>query len=54
MDGLLLANKLNEYLAKMRISNDLLSEDKKLDALDKEFCDDTSWEQTKKYFGFNK
>ena len=54
LDGLLLVNTLNEDLADFRICDDLLSEDKRLDALDKEFCGDISWEQTKICFGFNK
>lgn len=54
LDGLLLANILNEDLVKFQIGDDLLSEDKILDAFDKEFQVDISWKQTNICFGFNK
>ena len=47
LNGLVLTNKLDEDSAKLRISDDLVSDDKRLDALDKEFCGDISWDQTK-------
>lgn len=53
LDGLLLGNKLSDDLAKFRISDDLLSDAKMLDALDKEFCADI-WEQAQTCFSFNK
>ena len=37
LDGLLLPNKLNDDLAKFRISDDLLNDDKRLDILDTSF-----------------
>ena len=52
--GLLLENKLNEDCSKFQISDNFLSEDKRLDALNKEFRDDISWEQTKNCFGSDK
>ena len=52
LDGLLLSNKLNEDLAISRISDNLLSEDKIVYALDKDFRDDIRWKQTNKYFWF--
>ena len=48
LDGLLLTNKLNDDLEKLRISDDLLSEDKRLDVLNKEFQVDIRCEETKK------
>ena len=54
MNGLLLANKLNNNLAKFRVSDNLLKDDERLDGLDKTFQEDyIDWEQTKKCFSFN-
>ena len=44
-NGLLLTNKFNDDLAKFRISDDLLKEDKILDGLDNFFQEDIKWEK---------
>ena len=54
LNGLLLTNKLNDDLAKLRISFDLLKEYKGLDGLDKTFQGDIKWDLTNISIGFNK
>ena len=46
LNGLLLTNTLNDDLAKLRISDNLLKEDNRLDGLNKTFEEDIKWEQT--------
>ena len=53
LNGLLLTNTLNDYLAKLRISDNLLNEEKRLDYLDKKFEVYINWDKTKICFGFD-
>ena len=53
LNGLLLTNKLNNDLAKIRISDYLLNEDKRLDDLDNNYQEDIKSNQIKTCFGFD-
>ena len=53
LNQLFLTNKLNNDLAKIRISDYLSNEYKRLDGLDNNYQEDIKWSQTKICFGFD-